>query len=146
MFHFATLPHQAGGRGAGSPPPWVKRPISPQPIHALEAHLMEPMATATSHMLRCSGGGLRGRLIANAAPQFDQGQLPLSRGCKFLIARHRSDLPIDYAKSALGAGFDGRDQPGHTLNPRVVGVGLYSRHQGDACASVLPFFFLKPPA
>ena len=31
-----------------------QRPISPQPIHALEAHLMEPMATATSHMLRCS--------------------------------------------------------------------------------------------
>ena len=49
-------------------------------------------------------------------------------------------------KSALRAGFDGRDQPGYsTLNPSEWGVGLYI-DQGDTCASVLPFFFLKPPA
>ena len=76
MFHFATLPHQAGGRGRWFSPTLGQRPISPQPIHALEAHLMEPMATATSHMLRCSRSSRRVAQVPHLL-RVDQDQVPL---------------------------------------------------------------------
>ena len=85
--------------------------------------------------------GLRGRLIANAALQFDQGQVAAcGEGVNFSYCAQ-----LITPKSALG--FDGRDQP-WPLQPQPPerGSWLSCTDQGDIYVSVLPFFFLKPPA
>jgi len=76
--------------------PLGQRPISPQPIHALEAHLMEPMATATSHMLRCSRSSRRVAQVPHL--RVDQDQVPLI--AKGISIFHRA-LPIGFTDQLL---------------------------------------------
>ena len=101
------------------------------------------MGEGTLAFVLLLNSGLRGQLIANAALQIDQGQVAAcGAGVNFIYCAQ----PIT-PKSALGAGFDGRDQswPLHPQPPEW-GSWLSCTDQGDICVSVLPFFFLKPPA